>query len=65
MADVVTRNSYRMASGAGVSEVDCKRIRGAFVYGGFGYDLTVRNATALNDGPAEVQQRDDDSSPFR
>ncbi len=64
MTDAVTMNWYSVARKAGVSEADCERIRGAFVYEGFGYDLAVRDADASNNSPwAEAQQRDDDSVP--
>jgi serine/threonine-protein kinase HipA len=64
MTDAVAMNWYSVARKAGVSEADCERIRGAFVYEGFGYDLAVRDADASNDSPgAEAQQRDDDSVP--
>ncbi len=64
MTGAVTKGWYSVARKAGVSETDCERIRGAFVYEGFSYDLAVRDADALNDGlRAEAKRRDDDSVP--
>jgi serine/threonine-protein kinase HipA len=48
MAAAVTMNWYSVARKAGVSELDCERIRGAFVYAGFGYDLAARDADGLD-----------------
>jgi len=57
MTDAVSTNWYSVARREGVSEADCERIRGAFVYEGFGYDLAVQEA--LN----EAQRRDDSNAP--
>jgi serine/threonine-protein kinase HipA len=53
MADAVTMNWYSVARNAGVTEADCERIRGAFVYEGFGYDLEA----------AQAQRGSDDADP--
>jgi serine/threonine-protein kinase HipA len=39
MTTKVQATWYNVARNAGVSETDCERIRSAFVYEGFGYDL--------------------------
>lgn len=44
MRDAVRTNWYRVARREGVSEADCERIRGAFVYEGFEYDLPASEA---------------------
>jgi serine/threonine-protein kinase HipA len=43
MIETVNSSWYATARQAGVSERDCQLIRGAFVYEGFGYDLTDPN----------------------
>ena len=40
MIETINSSWYATARQAGVSERDCELIRGAFVYEGFGYDLT-------------------------
>jgi serine/threonine-protein kinase HipA len=43
MIETINSSWYATARQAGVSERDCELIRGAFVYEGFGYDLTDPN----------------------
>jgi serine/threonine-protein kinase HipA len=43
MIETINSSWYASARQAGVSERDCELIRGAFVYEGFGYDLTDPN----------------------
>jgi serine/threonine-protein kinase HipA len=43
MIETINSSWYATARQAGVSERDCELIRGAFVYKGFGYDLTEAN----------------------
>jgi len=43
MIETIKSSWYATARQAGVSERDCELIRGAFVYEGFGYDLTDPN----------------------
>jgi len=43
MIETINSSWYATTRRAGVSERDCELIRGAFVYQGFGYDLTDPN----------------------
>jgi serine/threonine-protein kinase HipA len=46
MIETINSSWYATTRQAGVSERDCELIRGAFVYEGFGYDLTDPNIAA-------------------
>jgi serine/threonine-protein kinase HipA len=53
MIETINSSWYATARQSGISERDCELIRGAFVYEGFGYNLTDPNiATDDAEGPA-------------
>jgi len=52
MSEVIGASWYATARQAGVSERDCELVRSAFVYEGFGFDLS--DPTIATDDPAEL-----------